>query len=186
MDWNTITIFQWATLSIASLGAVLGILNTKKSFDRDRIRLVVTPRRVINDVLTSDSPLPPEQKDSFQLAIEIANLSSFAVTVDQVGLILKGSSNRAAINPELTDAGPWPRRLDSHSSVTVRCDLRRSEISDRIQCAFAETQSGQMFRGNSLALTDLSERFLKMSEAEKQEVETAHFRRSENARRRID
>ena len=56
------------TLSVASVGAVLGILNTWKAIDRDRPKLRVVPKRAI--------PLGAVDP-RLRMSIEVINLSTF-------------------------------------------------------------------------------------------------------------
>lgn len=94
------------TLGIALVGAVLGILNTWRNLDRDRPKLRVRPFHVI--------PVGGygEMHSDINFGIEVVNLSSFPLTVSEVGFRHKGLTSRsAAIQPLTLDGKPMPRRL---------------------------------------------------------------------------
>jgi len=145
---DEITLFQAITLAVAGLGAVLGIINTWHMIDRSRVKLRVRPAHAI--------PVGGiyEQLD---FCIEVTNLSSFPVTVCDVGLFHKGTTRRSAYTqPVLIDNGGWPRRLEPRSSVTVygRKPDPQSELP--IKCAYARTECGITKKGNSPALKQIA------------------------------
>lgn len=110
------TVVSSVTLGIAILGAVLGIMNTSMQYDKRRVKLRVVPKIAYLMINRSDPFGVP------QLCIEIINLSDFPVTVSDVGLT-SGNVNKAKrislVNPLIYDGKAWPRRLQSHESVTV-------------------------------------------------------------------
>src|SRR5512146_501897 len=102
------------TFLVAALGAVLGVLNTWKAIDRDRPKLRVVPKHAI--------PLGGADP-RLRMSIEIINLSTFPMTVDEVGVLYHGTNKRAPVlQPVLNDGGAWPRRLDPRSAVTAYLD----------------------------------------------------------------
>jgi hypothetical protein len=140
---------QSITLSIAVLGAVLGIINTWHSLDRSRVKLKVRPAHAI-PVGGVDPRLT--------FSLEITNLSGFPVTVEEAGVFYKGTKKRGAfIQPLVGDGGPWPRRLDSRSSVTLYTETPDSTPDLRIRCAYVKTQCGVTKTGNSPALRQISD-----------------------------
>src|SRR3546814_11069027 len=61
--------------------------------------------------------------------IEVVNLSSFPVTVEEVGFTLNARSatrgeRLVVLVPINSDGGPWPRRLQPRTTVTVYFDAR--------------------------------------------------------------
>lgn len=139
-----VTAFQAATLAIAAVGAVLGIINTWRAVNQNRVKLKVVPARAV--------PYGGAPKN-IRFCIEITNLSQFAVTVEEAGVLFHHSTKRGSIvTPIFTDQGSWPRRLESRSSVTVYSELPRSSESHTIRCAFARTQCGHVQTGTSPAL----------------------------------
>jgi hypothetical protein len=138
------TITQAITLAIASLGAVLGIINTWKGLDRDRVKLRVAATRgyPVFDGKIGDDPF---------LGIEVINRSGFPVTVTEVGFEIAGSSKRAAItNPVTLDGSRYPRRMESRTSVSFFAESamwRAAEFQNYTR-PYARTADGETHRGS--------------------------------------
>ena len=135
------------TLSLASIGAALGVLNTWKVFARDRGKLRVVPKHAI-PIGAVDPRLT--------FCIEVINVGGVALTVKEVGVFHQGTSKRSAvITPVISDQGPWPRRLEPRSAVTVYAQGASLRVPGHpIRCAYAMTDCGRTFEGNSPALND--------------------------------
>ena len=145
---ENITIIQGITLSIAVLGAVLGVINTWHDIDRSRIKLKVRPAHAI-PVGGVDPRLT--------FCIEVTNLSTFAVTVNDVGVFYYGRDRRGSfVNPVIIDGGSWPRRLEPRTSVTVYGQRPESGPDNRLKCAYAKTQCGFTKTGSSPALKQIA------------------------------
>lgn len=139
---------QAVTLSVAVLGAVLGVINTWQGVDKSRVKLKVMPKGAI-PVGGADPRL--------SFCIEVTNLSAFAVTVSDVGVFYHGTKDRGCIvHPFLIDGGPWPRRLEPRSSVTVYSQQPESGADRRIKCAYARTDCGSTRTGNSPVLKHIA------------------------------
>lgn len=142
-----VTLLQVVTFAIALLGAVLGLINTWVTLDKSRIKLRVRPAHAIP---VGGAPM------HIGLSITITNLSAFAVTVQEVGLLYRGTDRRGAIgNPILLDGGKWPRRLEPRSSISVYAQRPDSQ-EYRIKCAYATTECGVTQQGNSPALKQMA------------------------------
>jgi hypothetical protein len=103
----TMTTTELITLPLAVVGAVLGVINTWRSLDRDRIKLRIVPKVAYPVGMTDTRP---------RLCIEVINLSSFPVTVAEVGFLLRGSDKKLVlIQPIFADGGSFPRRLEGRS-----------------------------------------------------------------------
>lgn len=140
---------QGITMSVAVLGAVLGIINTWHGLDKARVKLVVRPKHAI----------PYGAADPrISFCVEVTNLSSFAVTVEEVGVFYKGTNRRGAIaDPYIIDGGKWPRRLDPRSSVTVYSRKPESSTNGHvIRCAYVRTECGVTKTGTSPALKQIA------------------------------
>jgi hypothetical protein len=138
-----------ATLFIALTGAVLGIINLWRSISHDKPKIKVTPKRVF-PVGAADSRI--------NFSIEAVNLGAVAVTICELGLLHHGTKGRSSlIQPIIFDGGDWPRRLEPRTSITVfgRTDLIKGRETP-IQCAYAMTDCGLTFKGNSGALKAIS------------------------------
>jgi hypothetical protein len=148
MTAPTFNTLQPLTLSLAVLGAVLGIINTWHGLDKSRLKLKVTPKHAI-PVGGIDPRL--------QFCIEVTNLSAFAVTIDDVGVFYSGTNKRGSVvTPFLIDGGSWPRRLEPRSSVTVYSQQPTSVPGYKITKAYATTQCGYTRTGTTPALKQIA------------------------------
>jgi hypothetical protein len=143
-----VTVVEAITLAIALLGAVLGVINTWRAIDASRVKLKVVPGHAIP--VGGANP-------SLDFYIAVTNLSTFPVTIKEVGILYRGTDKRAVfVNPFLADGGPWPRRLEPRSSISVygqRPDLMRGHP---ISCGYAETDCGVRKCGTSPALKQIA------------------------------
>lgn len=140
-SWN-----EAITLGIALLGAVLGLMNTWQAISAGRVKLRVKPAFAIGY---------PHGESMF--SIEVVNLSSFPVTISEVGLTLGGNSlgqQRAAVTqPIMIDGGQWPRRLEAREAVSLYFDPSSMGRSGKaIGRAYARTACGEARYGTSGAL----------------------------------
>jgi len=135
------------TLAIALLGAVLGIINTVYSLNRDRIVLKVIPKWVIT----------PNGK---YIGIEAINLSYIAVGIDEVGFSLtrrvkwRSSLRLPILNPVVTNGGKFPEKLEPMFSITLietRPILESKEFKE-VKSAYARISCGLIFNGSIRAL----------------------------------
>lgn len=142
------SVIQAVTLAIAVLGAVLGLVNTWHQLDRSRLKLRVRPKHAIS-VGATDPRLT--------FCIEITNLSAFAVTINEAGVLYKGTDSRGAYTqPIIIDGGSWPRRLEPRSSVTVYGQPPTGNPGHPLKCAYASTACGVTRRGSSPAFRQLA------------------------------
>jgi hypothetical protein len=145
---DKVSIMQAVTFAIAVLGAVLGVINTWIGLDKSRVKLKVAPAHAI-PVGGTDPRL--------QFCLTITNLSSFAVTVDDAGLLFARSTSRGSlIQPVIGDGGAWPRRLEPRSSVTLYAHRPGPNGGPRIRAAYARTACGVTKTGNSPALRQIA------------------------------
>ncbi|UJJ59999.1 hypothetical protein [Rhodanobacter denitrificans] len=83
-----ITVFQAVTLAIAAVGAVLGIINTWRAIDQNRVKLRVIPAHAIP---YGGAP------QNIRFCVQVTNLSQFAVTLDDAGVFFQGTNKRGSI-----------------------------------------------------------------------------------------
>ncbi|WP_267381782.1 MULTISPECIES: hypothetical protein [unclassified Sphingomonas] len=131
------------TLAIAVLGAVLGILNTWNSINDRRVRLRVTPQWSIAPGFSG-------------LAIEVVNLSSFAITVTEIGLTIGPSKGTApsrfvVLGDRIVHGREPPTRLDRRETTSLVFTTIGLEEHD-IRKAYARTADGSIAYGSSGAL----------------------------------
>ncbi|MCE9592968.1 MAG: hypothetical protein K8S98_02140 [Planctomycetes bacterium] len=139
------------TLSVAFLGAGLGIFNTWRAYKKDRPLLKVVPKQAIP--VGAEALLDPRPR----ICIEVTNLSTFPLTITEVGFVLVGSTKRAALLPPIIrDGGPFPRRLEARTSFTAYASpdttLRPGEWTTEV---YAITDCGERFTGTGPALSML-------------------------------
>jgi hypothetical protein len=145
---ENITLTLSITLSIAVLGAVLGVINTWHGLDKSRVKLKVRPAHAI--------PVGGVNLN-LNFCIEVTNLSVFAITVCDVGVFYKGTDRRGSfVQPVFIDGGPWPRRLEPRSSVTVYGQAPESTPKRRVKSAYAKTECGVTKIGTSPALKQIA------------------------------
>lgn len=146
---TTFTLPQAITLSVAVLGAVLGLINTWQNLDKSRLKLKVSPAHAFA-VGAGANP-------NIAFSIDVTNLSAFAVTICEVGFLLGGTDERASVpEPIIIDGGKWPRRLDPRSAVTLYMAKPAAPAGCSIKCAYAKTQCGYRRTGTSPALKRLT------------------------------
>ena len=140
---------QIITLILATIGTVLGIINTYNLISNRWVRLKVTPALGFPDDSTDIRRV--------RVCIEVSNLSSFDVTVREVGFILPDKKKLTITKPETLKGSTWPRRLRARESVTVFCNL--SELDPKkfrdVKKAYAITDCGVKRMGTSPALKQL-------------------------------
>ncbi len=134
---------DWVTLGIACLGAVLGIVNTWQALRDRRTRLRVTPAWNFAEGFSG-------------MSIEVCNLSSFPVTIVELGFTLgkpRGPlPHRMRIPEERIISGrQGPFRVGSRETASIIFyvdNLEQYEITK----AYARTSDGQIAFGTSGAL----------------------------------
>jgi len=123
MDW-----MGWVTFGVAVLGATLGVGNFVWMIRRDAVRFTNHFRAGVGVVC----------------AVEVVNLSYFAVTIDEVCLILKdGSASPSSLFDQR--AAGIPCRLDARSSVVILDrggEWMSAWAEDNLKMAFASTACG--------------------------------------------
>ena len=131
------------TLAIAVLGAVLGMLNTWNSINDRRVRIRVVPKWSIAPGFSG-------------MAIEVVNLSAFAITISEIGFTIGRSRGplprRAPIPGQMfVDGTDLPIKLDRHGSFSGTFYTDGLEDLD-IGKGYALTTSGVIRYGKSPAL----------------------------------
>ena len=145
-------LIQALTLVIASIGCVLGVLNTWKTYDKERVKLIVRPAHIIP--VGAAAAMYPNARFS----IEVINRSSFPVTVTEVGFLHRGLSSRAAVvMPIVIDGkGGFPRKIEAREAVSFYTEKPGPRDGKPLTCAYARTADGRTFKGNSPALRQLN------------------------------
>lgn len=131
------------TFAIAIVGAVLGILNTWRAFDRDRIRVRVRPKNFLTDTGAQG------------MCFEIVNSGYLPVTITQVGITLRLRPKQELVFiPRTINGGSLPQRLEPRTHVTLILPpgTEKDPMLGKGLRAYACTACGRTFYGNSPAL----------------------------------
>ena len=147
------TVLTWKdaiTLSVAVLGAALGIMNTWNTISQRRVRLRVRPSLAF--------AVP---NGGAAVSIEAVNLSTFPVTVEEVGFAPAGARGKrprrlVVMEPIFVDQKPWPRRLEPREAVTayVSPDYLAG-AAEMLGKAYVRTSCGEIAFGVTPALRQI-------------------------------
>lgn len=143
------------------VGTVLGVVATYDLLSKNRVKLRVVPKvgwvNRRGAALTAEKPAAPEHDPTGgappnRLAVEVVNLSAFAVTISEVGFGRIEAPTRLVPVPELADGETWPVRLESREAMTAYFRLpiqptERKALADRL--AYAQTDCGVVKHGTS-------------------------------------
>lgn len=137
------------TLSVAVLGAGLGILNTWNSISERKVKLRVIPKQAFG-------------QGWLGVSIEIINLSAFPVTVQEVGFLIgrgRGPFPRRApiLDGMALGSVTMPCRIGSREAVTIVVEISRLDGLS-LGKAYALTSSGELIKGDSAAMGDVRNR----------------------------
>ena len=138
------------TAALAFVGVLLGVRSEWRAHRSGRVQLRVTP------MLSYPFNLPMLPAPG--ICIQVANLGSFAVTIDRIGFVNERKEDDFTIvSPIRVDGGPWPRRLEPHESVKLYAlaDERFLSSLPSIKAAFAETSTNVLVSGTSKAFKRL-------------------------------
>lgn len=132
------------TIGTASIGAVLGIMNTWNSINSRRLRVKVTPHFLVG--------LDGEPVGA---SIEVINLSGFPVTIVEAGFEVGGGQ----IMPLLHTPTSLPHRLDARESMPIYFDPRAFVSGPNLAmgAAYVRTACGNRIKGNSPAGRQMSQ-----------------------------
>jgi hypothetical protein len=164
------------------IGAILGVINSVMSWKRDRTYLKVVPQLYFQDktkpdrMILIDRPhddfvkLEGFTTEKLNLAIEVINPSSKAMTVSHVGFARRFAERRflitdkAAIMEVVPDGPIFGRRLEPLTMFVVYTHYTPRMIFEkygRFTFALAETESGKIFRGSSSILRHVRKKLMK-------------------------
>ena len=136
---------DWITLTIALLGAGLGVWNTVQAARDRAVRFRVRATQAI----FLQAPVPT------CLSIGVTNYSAFTITIEEVGLTVgkpRGSlPRRAMFTPYNIVDGQLPMRLEPHHSGSVAASVGELP-NDGYNHAYARTSGGEVAFGTSPAL----------------------------------
>jgi len=142
------------TLTIAIIGAVLGLFNTWFNFKKNRLKLKVIPSNCL--ILTMKTTNFEYEQG---VSIEILNLSSFPVTIAEIGFAnfyfltnkIKGSKS-IPLNITNYSGYQLPYRIESKDSITFYLNkkyLERKDLFLNNKFVYARTACGKIFKGSN-------------------------------------
>lgn len=144
-------IVKYVSPILGLVGGFLGIVSFWRTIIRDRPKLRVTP---VSAVPVGGAAAIYR---NINFGIEVINLSPFAVIVQEVGFVLRGTSQRgAAMRPPTSDPNrTTPYKLEARESVTFYLTAPTQTSGKGIARAYASTACGRTFKGVSPALKGL-------------------------------
>jgi hypothetical protein len=160
-----VTLLESITFGLGLLGSVLGVMNTWRTFAKDRVKLRVVPRlafTLAHGTATAARLDTPQVRDllskrvAYRLSIEAVNLSSFPIVISEVGFG-RTRHHRQTYPPEVVGLPEktFPTRLEPREAVQflapVGTDLDpKVTTNDR---AYVETDCGVVWYGKSPAFS---------------------------------
>lgn len=152
------------TISTATVGAVLGVINTWHSLNEKQVKLRVTPKYAEfrgDGVLQCSLPLGRIGNPTREMGcIEVINLSAFPVGISEIGFTILGyprkGTRMSIVQPITTDGKRFGRRLESRESVEGYFEL--STLRQDVKQAYAMTDCGEVVYGTSPALKEIVSR----------------------------
>lgn len=97
------------------------------------------------------------QEDQARLCFDVLNLSTFPMTITEVGVRYRWSNMRGpVVLPIITDGKEFPRKLEPRTSFSAYAQpgaLKNQER--RIRCAYVKTDCGLLFEASSPAFREM-------------------------------
>ena len=150
-----IELIQAITISVALVGAILGILNTWNSIKKERVRLKVYPSNAYKFYQTIGGEVKYEEG----ISIDIINLSYFPVTIAELGFAnfyifsnkLRGAKS-LPLNFENPGGASLPYRLETRDSIYFYLNesyFERKDLFQKNKYVYARTACGKFFKGKN-------------------------------------
>lgn len=135
-------VLEWGTLAIAVYAAVIGTFNYLQERRRDQARFEVTPG------------IARLRSGGFRLVIKVTNLSTFDISIAEMGFMFHGGTHSGAFHPSLITGDSLPIRLSPRTSVDLFVPTLAHEDPDRgsIKCVYVKTADGVLVKANNDAL----------------------------------
>jgi hypothetical protein len=156
-DMSLTSIAALAGLAFGFVGTSLGIFNTWRASQKDKVKLKVIPK-IYCDLGTrrlSSSRIPLDASQRWHgLCIEIVNISFFPVTIEEVGILRTDSDVRSMFQPELSGNESLPKRLEPRTAFTAYIPSPAPEVMFQMglpgaKCFYATTACGVTVQGSS-------------------------------------
>lgn len=138
------TWITYLTISLAGIGAILGIINTAYLLFKDRVRIRLSVR---NAFFVNVSP---HQDGQTVFALEVTNLGFLPVTISQAGFELPdGSNNVIPLLGHNTPTGvQLPHRLEPRTSLSIYASIPETDAIKEHGCkkAFVKTDCKRTYK----------------------------------------
>jgi len=147
---------QYLTSILAVLGALLGVWNAVRVWRADRVRLRV--RAVYG----------AEQKGFDDLLkVSVVNLSSFPVSLKDIGIIVKRGSRQDQILEVIPSRRDLPKRLEPRAEVTLPLGRLANDGIGRANRIFAHTACGTRVFSDRKSVAAVLDEFASNTKASK-------------------
>lgn len=143
------------TMATASVGAVLGIVNTINSLWRDRLRVRVKAESMVLLGQGSGS-------QRHVVAVFVTNLSTVPITISGVGLHLKGSKSMLMFMRPLSSKGTTlPYRLEARDSEVFYSNesIYKDQELMSVDYSYAQTGCGKLIKGKTGEIREYARQF---------------------------
>jgi hypothetical protein len=146
---------------------VLGVVNLWYSRQSNRVRLRVVPKlafdlesgRYTTSEWNEYASRLQESGAAKRWMIEVINLSTFALTIDEVGFgDHSEAGNYAMVDPEISRCKTWPVRLEPHEKA-IFYSTDGTLLPERVWSnphAYAKSDCGSCFYGQSSVLMEVA------------------------------
>jgi hypothetical protein len=161
-DTNVITTITIITAVVGAAcgiaGLVLGIINTWREAQRNRVILKVVPEWAFTNTVEGITP--------FNFQVEVINLSEFPVVISEVGFTCRRNAHLVPTGYAVHNykySTTLPCRLEPHASCAQYYLLEKGVLEDhgefaKVNGAYARTQCGALVTGTSSALRQIVKR----------------------------
>ncbi len=165
------TSIELLILSIAMLGVALGVLNLWQWLPSQRVRLRVIPKiafdidpgRYYSDRWNKYVARLHENGDPKRWMIEVVNLSTFPITIDEIGFSDRTPDGTfSMVDPEISRGKTWPVRLEPREKAILYSTdgVLLPPLVWANPYAYAKTDCGCCFYGRSPILIEAKQRSL--------------------------
>ncbi len=147
------------TFGIALVGAILGIIATWHQWSQSRVKLRIVPKRSYSmggsQIVSGETLNPQMQQLEKQClawwSIEVVNLSTFPLTISEVGFGTRKRHRQVVMKPMITNDQTLPYRLEPRTSVLIHAHLQAKFNPELLKnnSAFAVTDCGAVKFGSS-------------------------------------
>lgn len=134
------------SVGLGAIATLVGVLTLGNTLNRQKVKLKVTP---------APGWTVPDRQPC--VTVEVVNLSSFPVTIDEIGIYRTDGKRYSSLDRPMTNGKPLPQRLESRQSLSVYFSAAEVDIN-MVAHAFARTSCGTVQEGDSPAWKQLRDK----------------------------